>query len=48
MPNLSAAGGSEDQDRPPSQSGMQIWLVCALFILVPAVIVLIVKYIFKV
>jgi len=48
MPNLSAAGGSEDQDRTPSQSGMRIWLVCALFILVPAVIVLIVKYIFNV
>jgi hypothetical protein len=48
MPNRSAEDGSEDQERPPSQSGMRVWLVCALFILVPAVIVLIVKYIFNV
>jgi len=33
-------------ERSRSQSGMQIWLACALFVGIPVVVILVVKYLF--
>lgn len=37
-------GGERPEPTTPSQSGVQVWLACALFVLVPVSIVLLVKY----
>ena len=40
----SLQNGGEGSAPSPSQSGMQIWLACALFIVVPLLLILLVKY----
>ncbi len=36
----------EGRAQPSSQSGMQVWMTCALFIVVPTLVILIIKYLF--
>ena len=44
----SRRGDGTEQAPSQPQSGLQIWIMCALFVLVPALIILIVKYVFGV
>lgn len=36
----------EERERPPAaaQSGVQVWVACALLIVVPVLLILVVKY----
>lgn len=46
MPKVTTDGEAGHETNEPHQSGMQIWIACALFILVPALLILAVKYFF--
>jgi len=46
MSELMTEGGTGAPAPERRQSGMQIWVVCALFILVPTLLILAVKYFF--
>ena len=45
MPTPSTEGEEKQLEGLASQSGLRVWLACALFLLVPTVIILVVKYI---
>ena len=46
MPKVTTDGEVGNETHEQHQSGMQVWVACALFVLVPALLILAVKYFF--
>jgi hypothetical protein len=46
MPELDTGDGGEHHAR--AQSGIQIWVACALLVLVPVLVILMIKYLLAV